>query len=116
MARYTSLFKIAVPVNQMVEFMTDSLKACQLDIVYASDDYLMAKELLVEKVAFAKLVTVEVLFDRSARTESEVRVNLVVKNEELPLQSDNHCRKMFEAVNKAVADNPQWKLLESAAS
>jgi hypothetical protein len=116
MARYTSLFKIAVPKNQVVDLMVDSLKSCQLDIVYTSPDYVMAKELLVEKVAFAKLVTVEALFDRSVRTDSEVRVNVVVKNEELPLQNDNHCRKMFEIINKAVAENPQWKLLESAAS
>jgi hypothetical protein len=75
-------------------------------------------------VSFGKLVTVEVLIDRFAVPEAvpdtlpdaEVRMNIVVKNEELPLQSDNHCRQMFNLVNRAVSESQQWHLIDSAAS
>lgn len=72
----------------------------------------MARE-IPGRVAFAKLVTVEVLIDKSTATSQEVRMNFVIKNEELPLQVDNHCRQMFETVQQAVTANPNWQLLES---
>lgn len=72
----------------------------------------MARE-IPGRVAFAKLVTVEVLIDKSTATAQEVRMNFVIKNEELPLQVDNHCRQMFEMVQEAVAENHHWQLVES---
>ena len=67
------------------------------------------------RVAFAKLVTVEVLIDKSTATSQEVRMNFVIKNEELPLHLDNHCRQMFDMVQEAVAENRHWQLVESVA-
>jgi hypothetical protein len=40
----------------------------------------------------------------------------VVKNEELPLKSNNHCREIFNSVNQAIAENRQWHLIECVAS
>jgi hypothetical protein len=40
-------------------------------------------------------------------------MNFVIKNEELPLQVDNHCRQMFDLVQEAVAENKHWQLVES---
>jgi hypothetical protein len=74
----------------------------------------MARE-IPGRIAFAKLVTVEVLIDKSTATAQEVRMNFVIKNEELPLQVDNHCRQMFELVQQAVAANRHWQLVESVA-
>ncbi len=74
----------------------------------------MARE-IPGRVAFAKLVTVEVLIDKSTATAQEVRMNFVIKNEELPLQVDNHCRQMFDMVQEAVAENRHWQLVESVA-
>ena len=74
----------------------------------------MARE-IPGRIAFAKLVTVEVLIDKSTATSQEVRMNFVIKNEELPLQVDNHCRQMFEMVQEAVAANRHWQLVESVA-
>lgn len=67
------------------------------------------------RVSFAKLVTVEVLIDKSTATSEEVRMNFVIKNEELPLQVDNHCHQMFNMVQDAVAANRYWQLVESIA-
>lgn len=115
MARYTSLFTVAVSLDRFRQMLTDILHACSLDVIYTSEDYLVARE-VPGHVSFAKLVTVEVLIDRFATTDAEVRMSFVVKNEELPLQSNNHCRRMFNLVNQAVAENRQWHLIESAAS
>ena len=42
-------------------------------------------------------------------------MNFVIKNEELPLQTNNHCRQMFELVSRSVMNNNNWRLLESMA-
>lgn len=115
MARYTSLFTVAVSFDRLRQMLTDTLRSCRMDVVYSTEDYLMARE-VPGHVAFGKLVTVEVLIDRFADPDSEVRMSFVVKNEELPLQSDNHCRTMFNRVNQAVVENRQWHLINSAAS
>ena len=67
------------------------------------------------KVSFAKLVTVEVLIDATTATKEEVRISIVVKNEELPLQIDNHCHRMFDLIYQAIAENSNWQLVESIA-
>lgn len=115
MARYTSLFTIAVSLDSLRHLLAGLLESCNLNIIYDAGDYMVARE-VPGRVSFAKLVTVEVLIDRFQTTEEEVRMNFVVKNEELPLSSDNHCRQMFNLVNQAIADNHQWHLIESVAS
>lgn len=115
MARYTSLFTVAVSFDRLRQMLTDTLCSCRMDIVYSTEDYLMARE-VPGHVTFAKLVTVEVLIDRFETPDAEVQMSFVVKNEELPLQSDNHCRHMFDRVNQAVLENRQWHLINSAAS
>jgi hypothetical protein len=115
MARYTSLFTVAVSLDRLRQLLTDILHSCSLDVIYDSEDYLVARE-LPGRVSFAKLVTVEVLIERFVTAEKGVRMSFVVKNEELPLQNNNHCRRMFNLVNQAVTENHQWHLIESAAS
>lgn len=114
MARYTSLFRVAVSIDKFRQLLTDILYACSLDIIYSSEDYLVARE-VPGHVSYAKLVTVEVMIEQN-RTETEVQMSFVVKNEELPLRNNNHCRQMFNLVNQAVTENHQWKLITSAAS
>lgn len=115
MARYTSLYTVAVSLDRFRQLLTDILRSCSLDVIYASEDYLLARE-LPGHVSYAKLVTVEVLIDQPQKPEEEVRMNFVVKNEELPLKSNNHCRQIFNLVNQAIAENRQWHLIESVAS
>jgi hypothetical protein len=114
MARYTCSFTVAVSLDHLQQSLIEVLQSCYFDIIYDTGDYLMARE-VPGRVAFAKLVTVEVLIDKSTATAQEVRMNFVIKNEELPLQVDNHCRQMFKTVQAAVAANRHWQLVESVA-
>lgn len=114
MARYTCSFTIAVSLDHLQQSLIEVLQSCNFDIIYDTGDYLMARE-IPGQVAFAKLVTVEVLIDKSTATAQEVRMSFVIKNEELPLQVDNHCRQMFDLVQDAVAENRHWQLVESVA-
>ncbi|HEY9796791.1 MAG TPA: hypothetical protein V6D30_14210 [Leptolyngbyaceae cyanobacterium] len=114
MARYTCSFTVAVSLDRLQQSLIEVLQSCNFDIIYDTGDYLMARE-IPGRVAFAKLVTVEVLIDKSTATAQEVRMNFVIKNEELPLHLDNHCRQMFDMVQVAVAENRHWQLVESVA-
>ena len=117
MARYISSYTVALPIDRLRQVLIEVLKSCPIDLVYesGSGDYIMARE-TPGQVSFAKLVTVEVLIDRTTATETETRMSLVIKNEELPLQIDNHCRQMFDLVNQAILSNRQWQLVENVAS
>ncbi|NJP10242.1 MAG: hypothetical protein HC866_12810 [Leptolyngbyaceae cyanobacterium RU_5_1] len=115
MARYTGLFKVTASINGFHQLLSEILESCNFSIIYHAGDYLMARE-VPGNVAFHQLVTVEVLVDKTTATEREVQMNIVIKNEELPLQVDNHCRQKFNQVSQAIVDAHQWKLIETAAS
>jgi len=74
----------------------------------------MARE-VPSRAPFPKLVTAEVLIDRTTATSEAIRMNLVMKNEELPLQTDNHCRQMFDLLQEALVEYSQWQLLDKVA-
>jgi len=112
MARYLCSFTVVVAFDRLRQLLVEVLQACNLDIIYDTSDYIMAREVPGE-VPFTKLVTVEVLIDKTPVTETEARMDFVVKNEELPLQVDNHCHQMFELVYQSIADNRHWQLVES---
>lgn len=116
MARYTGSFTLGVTNNpNLRQAIIEVLKACGLELIYDRREYIMARE-APGKVALSKLVAVEVLIDTIRSTQAEMRMSMVVKNEELPLQIDNHCHQIFEQVNRAIADNQKWQLIESIAS
>jgi hypothetical protein len=112
MARYTCLFTVGIAFSNLQRVLNETLKSCHLDVIYDTGDYIMARE-IPGRVSFPKLVTVEVLIDKTTATDEEVRMNFVIKNEELPLQVDNHCRQMFNLVSQAVSDNQHWRLIET---
>lgn len=114
MARYTSFFTIAVRLDKLRQVLPALLKSCNFDIIYDSEDYLVARE-IPGGVVFSKLVTVEILIDRLQSTQEAVKMNFVVKNEELPLNADNHCRRMSNLINRTISENPQWRLIECVA-
>lgn len=113
MARYTGLFIVAVPIERLRQLAIDVLESCGCNIIYDSGEYMMARE-LPGQVPFGKLVTVEVLINRSNNNEREIRMNIVMKNEELPIYNDNHCRQIFDRVQQSITQNRQWQLVESA--
>ncbi|NEQ50111.1 MAG: hypothetical protein F6K11_08275 [Leptolyngbya sp. SIO3F4] len=106
MARYTNLFVSVLPANNLRESLPDVLQSCGLHLVYQDGDYMMAKE-RPGMVSYSQLATVEVLISSNEETEVMTQdpastVNLVVKNEELPLKTNNHCHKVFQLVNQAI--------------
>ncbi|MEO1146776.1 MAG: hypothetical protein AAFY26_14410 [Cyanobacteria bacterium J06638_22] len=112
MARYSSLFTLATPLASIRHRLADVLRSCDCDVIYDEDDYVFARE-VPGRVSYSRLVTVEVLIDRTGDRTKEVQLNVVVKNEELPLKRDNHCRQMFEQVFEAFERDHQWNLVES---
>ncbi|TAF08031.1 MAG: hypothetical protein EAZ77_07885 [Nostocales cyanobacterium] len=112
MARYTCSFVVSVPIDNLQALLIELLQDCGLDVHYYTPDYIMARE-IPGNVSFPKLVTVEVLIDKSAATETETRMSIVIKNEELPLQLNNHCRQVFDFVRQAIEHSRHWHLIES---
>jgi hypothetical protein len=115
MARYTCFFTLAIPVDDLHQAVRQVLETCNLKVLYNTDEYMMARE-NPGGVPFPKLVTVEILIDRTKATAEEVSMKCVMKNEELPLQVDNHCYKMFEKINQALTESSHWKLVETVSS
>ncbi|ERN41187.1 hypothetical protein KR51_00022500 [Rubidibacter lacunae KORDI 51-2] len=115
MARYTCSFAVAISLEELQSSLGELLRGCHFDVIYNTGDYLMARETPGE-VSFAKLVTVEALIDRTKATADNVQVNLVIKNEELPLQVDNHCRLVSDRVQNAISAHERWQLLERVAT
>ncbi|MBW4613103.1 MAG: hypothetical protein KME21_07415 [Desmonostoc vinosum HA7617-LM4] len=114
MARYTCSFIVSISIDHLQPLLVELLQDCGLDIQYCSTDYIMARE-VPGTVIFNKLVTVEVLIDKSTATETETRMSIVAKNQELPLQLDNHCRQLFDFIKQAIEHSRHWHLIESLA-
>ncbi|MGI0493801.1 MAG: hypothetical protein B0A82_23400 [Alkalinema sp. CACIAM 70d] len=114
MARYTALFTVGIAVNDLHRVLRKVLESCRLEVIYDTSEYMMARE-IPGQVPFPKLVTVEILIDRTTATDQEIRMKFVIKNEELPLQVDNHCHQMFDEIYKAVNETNQWKLIETVS-
>lgn len=112
MARYTCSFIVSIAIDHLQPLLVDLLQDCHLDVQYHIADYIMARE-IPGNVSFTKLVTVEVLIDKSTATETETRMSIVIKNDELPLQLNNHCRQMFDFIKQAIEDCRHWHLIES---
>lgn len=107
MARYTNQFTVSTAERDLQAAIANTLRSCNLNLIYETNDYLVAKE-KPGQVSYWQLATIEVLINSTqrSRTGSEVDVDLVVKNEELPLKRNNHCQRVFEAVRDAIAQAP----------
>jgi hypothetical protein len=112
MARYTHDLTVAVPLSQFYEQVKEVLKDCHFEILYFKEDYVIARE-TPGNIPFSRLVTVEVLVDSTRATQEMTHFNVVVKNEELPLQANNHCYQMYEKLNQAIIENKGWNLIKS---
>ena len=111
MARYTGIFTVAVDVESILLILTDILSYCGFEIVYIQGNYLMASE-VHGQVIFSQLVTLEINVGIVTNTE-KIRINIVARNEEIPLKSDNHCRKKFDLLSQSIIENPNWEYIDS---
>jgi hypothetical protein len=108
MARYTNLFTASASTQDLRRSVVRVFQACNLNLVYEATDYLVAKE-KPGQVTYSQLATVEVLINSLPNEESSAHVNLVVKNEELPLKTNNHCHRVFKLVNQTIVDTQNWQ-------
>jgi hypothetical protein len=102
MARYTNFLTVPKSIPSLRDSIADSLKSCGLSLIYEAGDYLVAKE-KPGQVSLSQLATIEVLINPPTSNLEAAKVNLVVRNEELPLHRNNHCQKVFETVNEAIS-------------
>ena len=108
MARYTNLFTTSNPLPKLRQTLTETLKSCNLNLLYETSDYLRAQE-KPGQAPYLQLATVEVLITPPRLGQGRAEVCLIVKNEELMLKSNNHCQRVFELVNQAIANADSWK-------
>jgi hypothetical protein len=87
-------------------------EACGMDVMYETDDYVMARE-IPGQVIFTKLVTSEVSIDVSGNDPDLVKLSFLIKNEELPLNPNNHCRQIFDLLRVAIAHNYDWESVDN---
>ncbi|NET24792.1 hypothetical protein [Okeania sp. SIO1I7] len=111
MARYTGVFTLAVDVENLKLILTDILSYCGFEVVYIRGNYLMASE-VHGQVIFSQLVTIEINVAIATNSE-KIRINIVARNEEIPLKSDNHCRQKFDLLSKSIIENPNWEFIDS---
>lgn len=109
MARYPLLVS-AKPTAQLHQALLETLESCRLAIIHDTGDYVVARE-IPHGIPFSQLVTVEGLIDKTGATDREIRMEVVVKNEELPLQADNHCSRMRDELKQALEGSGYWRIL-----
>ncbi|NJN29185.1 MAG: hypothetical protein HC824_00950 [Synechococcales cyanobacterium RM1_1_8] len=110
MARYP-LLATAVPTEGLHQSLLDVLKSCQLEIIHDTADYVMARERPSGSIPYPQLVTVEGLIDKTGATRDEIRVEVVIKNEELPVHSDNHCSRLRDSIHQAFENTEGWDIV-----
>ncbi len=104
MARYTNFFMTGTSREDIHKGLLSALEACDLNLVYQDSAYIVAKE-KPGQVTFTQLTTVELLINPPTVELGGAKIDVVVKNEELPLRQNNHCREIFNVVNRAIADS-----------
>ncbi|MEM1425241.1 MAG: hypothetical protein AAGF75_01620 [Cyanobacteria bacterium P01_H01_bin.130] len=110
MARYTCTFAISCSQEQITEWLPQILQVCDLSIVYSGEDYILAKE-RPGQVTFTELVSVEVLVENQSLESAGINLNMIIRNEELPLKANNHCRDMSEKISDAVRSHHEIRTL-----
>ncbi|WP_249369835.1 hypothetical protein [Acaryochloris marina] len=113
MARYTRSLSVALSLSNCLTQLKAVLESCDLEALFSKEDCIIARE-KPGKVPFAKLVTIEVLVDSTRATSNVTNMDVVVKNEELPLQSNNHCFQIFDQFSQAINQHSGWQVIAEA--
>jgi hypothetical protein len=112
MSRYVCHFLVNLSPQNVRLPLKMLFEACGMETMYETDDYVMARE-IPGQIIFTKLVTSEVSIDVSGTDPDVVRLSFLVKNEELPLNSNNHCRQIFDLLRVAIAHNYDWESVDN---
>lgn len=115
MARYTRSLSVALSLSNCLPQLKAVLESCHLEVLFSKEDCIIARE-KPGKVPFAKLVTIEVLVDSTRATSNITNMDVVVKNEELPLQSNNHCFQIFDQLSQTIDQHSGWQVMAEDAA
>jgi hypothetical protein len=115
MSRYICQFLVQLAPDRLQLSLQKLLTIGRLEVVHQGADYVMARE-IPGHVSFVRLVTVEISIDVTTAEPEAVKLSFLVRNEELPLQSDNHCRQVFDALRLEIAHYPDWQPITSSRS
>lgn len=111
MARYTCSTHVALPLAEIYPLLKQTFERCGFEVIHQGQDYMMAREKPCG-ITYNRLVTAEALIDHTSATAEKVNVRYVVKNEELPLKSDNYCHRRFEDLLQQLREDERWNLLD----
>lgn len=89
------------PKDDVHQSLLAALEGCDLEVVYQDPVYIVAKE-KPGKVSFSQLTSTELMLNPPTVETGNAKIDLVVKNEELPLRQQNHCREIFTQVQDAI--------------
>ena len=103
MARYTNFFMASSSPEEISQMLVSAIEACGLNLIHNDPVCIVAKE-KPGKVAFAQLATVELLISPPTVEHGGSKIDLVVKNEELPLRTQNHCKEVFAEIDEAITN------------
>ncbi|MGH2416449.1 MAG: hypothetical protein ACRDEA_22705 [Microcystaceae cyanobacterium] len=109
MARYSCSYSVNTSVEQIPSLLVQILQKCEFEVIHQSVNYIKAREISAQAL-FSKLVTVDIFIDPVEEKNGRVPLTWVVKNDELTLHLDNHCRRQFERLQRAIANECQWHL------
>jgi hypothetical protein len=113
MARYVGFIAVAIDDFQNLQpVVLGILEECNLEVSYNTGNYIMARERRGE-VSFSQLAIAEVTFNLASITGNTIRIDLIVKNEALPSQKDNHCRQVFDLFIYWAMETEYWQVIES---
>lgn len=109
MARYSCSFYSPQSAGTLRQHLSQALKACNFEVIHDAPEYVMGRE-VPGRVAYSQLVVIEALVDKPEQGQGRSRINCVLKNEELTLRQDNHCRKVFDIFKRAMQERTSWQL------
>jgi hypothetical protein len=83
-----------------------------METIYEIEDYVIARE-IPGQVSSTKLVTAEVSIGSANASKDAVTLSFVVKNEELPLDRNNHCHQIFDRLRASIEQHKGWQPITS---
>jgi len=108
MARYSCSYFVGISPHQTGLLYDDILSLGEFEIIKRRTDVLLLSE-VPNDALFPQLVKVELFIHPP--TSSELQIDLLVKNHELPLRTNNRCRQFFQSIHQIITNNYQGQSL-----
>ncbi|MEG3436646.1 hypothetical protein V0288_05895 [Pannus brasiliensis CCIBt3594] len=102
MSRYSCSYLVKNSPARLELLYDDLLNLSVFEVMHRRSDRFVLVE-MPGKVSFSQLVTIE-LFNKIV-SPSEIQIELLVKNNELPLRVNNRCRQCFDAIHQIITEH-----------